>query len=696
MNVLTNDTDPENDINASSVNFDPASVPGSTGTDTDGDGDIDQVVVPGEGTWTVDDAGVVTFTPEAGFTADPTPINYTVTDDTGKVSNPATVTIDYTQTPDISITKISTVGGTGIIGDTISYELNVTNTGNVPLTNVTVTDANATITGGPIDLAVGASDSTTFTATHVITAADVAAGGVTNQAVATGTAPDGNTITDNSDDPTNGTNTDPDGDGDPDDPTVTVLTNPPVANNDTKAGTVGTPTTVNVLTNDTDPENDINASSVNFDPASVPGSTGTDTDGDGDIDQVVVPGEGTWTVDDAGVVTFTPEAGFTADPTPINYTVTDDTGKVSNPATVTVDYPQTLEAKDDNATGTTGNPVTLDVVGNDTGENPLDPTTVKIIDPNNPGTPVTELTVPGEGVWTVDPVTGKITFTPETGFTGDPTPIKYTVEDDQGNVSSPATVTVDYPQTLEAKDDNATGTTGNPVTLDVVGNDTGDNPLDPTTVKIIDPDTNASITQLVVPEEGEWVVDLVSGDITFTPEAGFTGNPAPIQYTVADDQGEVSNLATVTVTYEQDVPTAVDDPSVSITHYGPTIINVLANDTFGLDGPNVGEITITAQPQYGTVVLDNGGTPDDPTDDKFIYTPEANVANVTDTFEYLITDANGDTSRAIVTLKVDCSSTQKSDSGDTLGIIGILMMLFMTGMTGLYFIRKEEEKKGEA
>jgi CshA-type fibril repeat protein len=34
-----------------------------------------------------------------------------------------------------------------------------------------------------------------------------------------------------------------------------------------------------------------------------------------------------------------------------------------------------------------------------------------------------ELVVSGEGTWTVDPVTGAITFTPETGFTGNPTPI---------------------------------------------------------------------------------------------------------------------------------------------------------------------------------------------------------------------------------------------------------------------------------
>ncbi|MFW2084068.1 Ig-like domain-containing protein, partial [Acinetobacter guillouiae] len=56
---------------------------------------------------------------------------------------------------------------------------------------------------------------------------------------------------------------------------------------------------------------------------------------------LVVNGEGTWTVDPfTGNITFTPEASFKGDPTPISYTVKDCTGLVSNPATVTIDYPQ--------------------------------------------------------------------------------------------------------------------------------------------------------------------------------------------------------------------------------------------------------------------------------------------------------------------------------------------------------------------
>ena len=39
----------------------------------------------------------------------------------------------------------------------------------------------------------------------------------------------------------------------------------------------------------------------------------------------------------------------------------------------------------------------------------------------------------GEAVWSVNPVTGAITFDPEAGFTNDPTLIDYTIEDGEGN-----------------------------------------------------------------------------------------------------------------------------------------------------------------------------------------------------------------------------------------------------------------------
>ena len=107
-------------------------------------------------------------------------------------------------------------------------------------------------------------------------------------------------------------------------------------------------------------------------------------------------------------------------------------------------------AVNDNQTGIPmGTVVTIPVIGNDNDpENDINQSTVNIVtagatDSDGDGDMDT-LTVPGEGVWTVDNATGAITFTPAPGFTGNPTPIQYNVRDATGLVSNTATVTITY------------------------------------------------------------------------------------------------------------------------------------------------------------------------------------------------------------------------------------------------------------
>ncbi len=109
----------------------------------------------------------------------------------------------------------------------------------------------------------------------------------------------------------------------------------PVAVDDNKTGTVGNPVNVDVLANDSG-DNPFDPTTVDLDPLSVPGAIGTDTDGDDDIDEVEVPGEGTWKAEDNGTVTFTPEVGFIGSPQPLDYSVKDIIGNDSNVATITI------------------------------------------------------------------------------------------------------------------------------------------------------------------------------------------------------------------------------------------------------------------------------------------------------------------------------------------------------------------------
>ncbi len=237
---------------------------------------------------------------------------------------------------------------------------------------------------------------------------------------------------------------------------------PPVAVDDEDLANPAGPVSLNVVDGsasagniaDSDPDGSLDLATIDLDPSTV-----------GVQSTLTVVGEGVWTVDAAGVVTFTPEAGFTDDPTSIDYTVSDNDGNVSNQATITVDYVPV--ASDDSSTGNmTTTAVTVDVLGNDTTGDVVDAGTVQIVGTLNPGD---DFVVPGEGVWSVDGVTGEITFNPQAGFTDDPTDITYTVNDAEGNTSNAATVSIDYDvQPPVAVDDSSLANPVGPVTLNVV------------------------------------------------------------------------------------------------------------------------------------------------------------------------------------------------------------------------------------
>ncbi len=132
------------------------------------------------------------------------PFGTVVDDDSGTaVDNDTPLVTPLVQAPSITLVKTADASGIGsptAVGEVISYSFTVTNTGNVPLTGVVVTDPlpGLTLSGGPIDLDPGESDSGTFTATYTVTQADIDAGEVRNRATATGTSPAGVDVSDES------------------------------------------------------------------------------------------------------------------------------------------------------------------------------------------------------------------------------------------------------------------------------------------------------------------------------------------------------------------------------------------------------------------------------------------------------------------------------------------------------------------
>ena len=427
--------------------------------------------------------------------------------------------------------------------------------------------------------------------------------------------------------------------------TVSSVNEPPVATSDTSTALVGSPVMLNPLGNDSDSDGTLDPTTVRLiDPI-----TGNP------VTSVAVPGEGSWSVNSTtGEITFTPEPSFTGDPTPITYTVNDNEGTPSNPATITLDYQVPPAATNDTSTALVGAPITLNPLVNDTdSDGILDPTTVRLVDPIT-GNPVTNVTVPGEGSWSVNSTTGEITFTPEPSFTGDPTPITYTVNDNDGNTSNPATITLDYRPSPVAIDDTREALVGTPVTLNPLANDIDDDgTVDPTTVQLLDPVTSNPVSTVVVTGEGTWSVDPTTGLITFTPVPTFTADPTPITYTVEDNDGNLTNPATVTIDY-QTPPVATNDYQVA--SQGSTItLDPLANDTDSdgiLDPTTVRLIDpTTGNPVTSVAVPGQGTWSVDPTTGLITFTPDPTFMGDPTPVTYTVTDNDGNTSNpATITL----------------------------------------------
>ena len=179
-------------------------------------------------------------------------------------------------------------------------------------------------------------------------------------------------------------------------------------------------------------------------------------------------------------------------------------------------------AVDDTASTAENTPVAIDVLANDVANlYPIDPTSVKIV------------TQPADGSVAVNAATGVVTYTPATGFFGNDT-FQYTVADTHGFVSNVATVTITVHRPPTAENDLASTQPGVPVTINVLANDFTDNStLVPSTLKIV--------TQ---PLDG--TVKIVNNQAVYTPNAGYIGGDS-FQYTVADNNGNVSNVATVAI-----------------------------------------------------------------------------------------------------------------------------------------------------
>lgn len=492
----------------------------------------------------------------------------------------------------------------GNVGDSINYTFTVSNTGPVVLTTVTVTDPLVTVVGGPIaTFAPAAVDNTTFTASYTITAGDVATGSVTNQATASGFGPSGNTVNDLSDnnsptedDPTitsfsadialikEGTVVDTSGDsvlgnvGDTIEYAFTVtnlgptllrnvdITDPLVAVNggpltSLVSGAVDNSTftaTYTITAADVTAGQVSNQATVDaIDPGNGSVSDISDDDSNTEDDPTIV------VVGQTAALDFIKEADFTS------FLDIDASGDLT--AGDMFDYRFTVTNIGDviveNVNLDETQPIALPLAGsnltaiNSCLVNGLTPAANGAITLNLTDSVVCSATytipdVPTLILYDSDPASigsqlpnhAQVTATP----LGGGTPVTVPSDNpDTPAIDDPTVVHVDLPP-LANDDESLLNTIGDAVTLPLLNNDQlsdGSTPVANDVFVDLDPSTVPTEIGLVVPNEGTWLYDQITGEVTFTPDGALLGDPTPIVYLLVERSTNLRDGATLTVTY---------------------------------------------------------------------------------------------------------------------------------------------------
>jgi hypothetical protein len=165
----------------------------------------------------------------------------------------------------------------------------------------------------------------------------------------------------------------------------------------------------------------------------------------------------------------------------------------------------------------------------------------------------------------------------------------------------------------------------NPLVIDLLANDTG---------------LDLLVTGLTQPAHGSVdAASLNTGMASYAPDPDFAGTDT-FTYTVLDGNGQTATANVVVTVVGPDTPLAAHDDTVAAPAASPVIlIDVLGNDT----GSGV-HVTAVTQGANGAAAILPAGI-------GVTYQPNQGFSG-TDKFTYTITDANGQTATATVTVRV--------------------------------------------
>ena len=362
-----------------------------------------------------------------------------------------------------------------------------------------------------------------------------------------------------------------------------------------------------------------------------------------------IPGQGTYTINPDGAVTFTPDKQFVGKPDPVTVKRVDKNG---TPVTATYS-PEFTKVTPTGTTATSTGPQGVPQTGTPTfqGGDPLVPIDDTVEPSFNDGSK--EKTIPGQGTYTITP-DGAVTFTPDKQFVGKPDPITVKRVDKNGTPVT-ATYSPEFTKvTPTGTGDKTEGLQGQvqkgKITFEAGSPQVG---FPENNTPVFDTGTNVK----EIAKVGKLEVDM-EGNVTFTPVKIFVGKTPEIELSRADVNG------TVAKTNYQATVTAVTPTGTG-------------TKTEGLQGQiQEGQVTFTPGhdsvpfPAGSTPLFDNGtsvkevpnvGKFEVDADGKVTFTPDKQFKGETPELELTRVDANG----TPVTVKYQAVVREVTPTGTT-------------------------------
>jgi gliding motility-associated-like protein/uncharacterized repeat protein (TIGR01451 family) len=538
------------------------------------------------------------------------------------VSDSSQVVVSALQISELTVVKNAAPSAYSSVGDIITYTITVENTGNVRLTNVTVSDPLLDLTESISALVPGADQ--IFTEAYLVTQEDIDAGSITNTVNVSGTGPDQNVVIDT------------------DNVTVNAGQSPALAVSKTALQKSFTEAG-EIITYVIEVENNGNVSISDI----------TVSDPLAGLNQNIVslnPGESrsyspTYTIVQADV-----SNGNVINTVNVSAVFNDELIEVEDDAIVSALLPPV--ANDDISTDNiSGNDVVIDILANDrlsNGSQALPGLVTVDLNVVMAGIQ-TVLQVPAEGVWSYNVQSGEVTFSPASGFTTDPTSVEYTLTEKATGLSDNAVITAEYNEgePFAFNDISSGHTPGESVTINILANDKLSDGTQ-VTIEMVTVDINIILpgiqSEVIVPDEGRWIYNGSTGNITFTPVPGFSTDPTPLTYSLTENMTGLRDNGTVIISYTEIAPFAFDDVSTDNNPGDSVIMNILENDKLSDRSPvipalvvidlNIDRIGIQNDiylQGIGTFVLN-------PTSGIVTFSPEPGFTGTTEPLPYRLTE----------------------------------------------------------